>query len=239
MLHTFTALRGIIKRQVRSYGCHNSKLSFYGPCVYARLCTGERFLRFWMPRRVLPHRAIPSHGNSLLLAGTRWTGLRHAYEERFSKGVPGSPDLPAPQQWPPTLQKRMDELKAARFESMGIERNHAAARHAMFERAHQFFGAPTVVYLCIDRTLTAWSIFDMGLLAQSIMLAAQQYGVDSAAAALLISYPDLIRAELEILEDVSILMGVALGYRDQQHPLNQYRSPRRPLQEVVRLKGLT
>jgi nitroreductase len=27
--------------------------------------------------------------------------LRHAYEEHFSKGVPGSPDLPAPQQWPP------------------------------------------------------------------------------------------------------------------------------------------
>jgi len=139
----------------------------------------------------------------------------------------------------PALQKRMDELKAARFESLGIERNHAAARHAMFERAHQFFGAPTVVYLCMDRTLTAWSIFDMGLLAQSIMLAAQQYGVDSAAAALLISYPDLIRAELEIPEDVSILMGVALGHRDRQHPLNQYRSPRRPLQEVVRLKGIT
>lgn len=79
----------------------------------------------------------------------------------------------------------------------------------------------------------------MGLLAQSIMLAGQQYGVDSAAAALLISYPDLIRAELEIPEDVLILMGVALGYRDRQHPLNQYRSPRRPLQEVVRLKGFT
>ncbi|MGZ5561775.1 MAG: nitroreductase [Halobacteriota archaeon] len=133
----------------------------------------------------------------------------------------------------------MDELKAARFASLGIEPEDAAARQAMSERTHQFFGAPTVVYLCIDRTLTAWSIFDMGLLAQSIMLAAQQYGVDSAAAALLISYPDLIRAELEIPEDVGILMGVALGYRDRQHPLNQYRSPRRPLQEVVRLKGLT
>jgi nitroreductase len=139
----------------------------------------------------------------------------------------------------PRLQKRMDELRAARFESLGTGRDDTAARHAMFERAHQFFGAPTVVYLCMDRTLTAWSIFDMGLLAQSIMLAAQQYGVDSAAAALLISYPDLIRAELEIPEDVSILMGVALGYRDRQHPLNQYRSPRRPLIEVVRPKGLT
>jgi nitroreductase len=91
----------------------------------------------------------------------------------------------------------------------------------------------------LDRTLTAWSIFDMGLLAQSIMLAAQQYGVDSAVAALLISYPDLIRAELGIPEDMLILIGVALGYRDRQHLSNQYRSSRRPLQEVVRLKGLT
>jgi nitroreductase len=186
----------------------------------------------------------PSSGNTqpwglFVAGGDALDRLRHVYDNRFKKGAPGSPDLPAPQQWPPAQQKRMDELRAAGFESLGIGRDDTAARHAMFERAHQFFGAPTVVYLCMDRTLTAWSIFDMGLLAQSIMLAAQQYGVDSAAAALLISYPDLIRAELEIPEDVSILMGVALGYRDRQHPLNQYRSPRRPLKEVVRLKGLT
>jgi nitroreductase len=186
----------------------------------------------------------PSSGNTqpwelFVAGGDALDRIRHAYEERFKERVPGSPDLPAPQQWPPALQKRMDELRAARFESLGKERDDAATRHVMLERAHQFFGAPTVVYLCMDRTLTAWSIFDMGLLAQSIMLAGQQYGVDSAAAALLISYPDLIRAELEIPEDVLILMGVALGYRDRLHPLNQYRSPRRPLQEVVRLKDFT
>gem|GEM_PF-5915725 len=31
-------------------------------------------------------------------------------------------------------------------------------------------------------------------------------------------------------------MGVALGYRDPQHPKNQYRSPGRPLHEVVHFK---
>jgi nitroreductase len=109
----------------------------------------------------------------------------------------------------------------------------------MFAFAFQFFGAPMVIYLCLDRMLTAWSIFDMGLLAQSIMLAAQHYGVDSTVAAQLVSYPDLIRAELGIPDHLLILIGIALGYRDQQHPLNQYRSSRRPLQEVVRLKGLS
>jgi len=185
----------------------------------------------------------PSSGNTqpwelFVAGGDALDRLRRAFEERFRKGVP-QPRSTGTATMAPGLQKRMDELKAARFASLGIEPEDAAARQAMSERTHQLFGAPTVVYLCMDRTLTAWSIFDIGLLAQSIMLAAQKYGVDSAAAALLISYPDLIPAELEIPEDVWILMGVALGYRDRQHPLNQYRNPRRPLQEVVRLKGLT
>jgi len=186
----------------------------------------------------------PSSGNTqpwelFVAGGDALDRLRQVYAVNFQKNVPSNPDLPAPQKWPPVLQKRMEELRSARFESMGIKRDDAAARHAMFERAHQFFGAPTVVYLCMDRTLTPWSIFDMGLLAQSIMLAAQHYGVDSASAFLLIAYPDPIRAELGVPEDLSIIMGVALGYRDPQNPLNQYRSPRRPIREVVRFKGLT
>lgn len=188
-------------------------------------------------------RRAPSSGNTqpwelFVAGGDALDRLRHAYEGRFHSGLPSSPDLPAPRQWPPVLQKRMDELRAARFESLGIQRDDEAARHEMVERAHQFFGAPTVVYLCMDRTLTAWSTFDMGVLAQSIMLAAQEYGVDSAAAALFVSYPDLIRAELGIPAHLSIIMGVALGYRDQQHPLNQYRSPRRPIREIVHFRGL-
>ncbi len=36
--------------------------------------------------------------------------LRQAYLENFHKGVPGKPDMPAPQQWPPALKKRMGKL---------------------------------------------------------------------------------------------------------------------------------
>ena len=185
----------------------------------------------------------PSSGNSqpwelFVAGGDALNRLRKGYEERFTAEKPGSPDLPAPQRWPPTLQKRIEETKSARFEFMGIKHDDAS-RHAMLKRAHQLFGAKTVVYLCLDRTLTAWSIFDMGLLAQSVMLAAQHYGVDSTVAAILVSYPDLIRAELEIPEDLLILIGIALGHCEPHHPSNQYRSSRRPLQDVARLKGLS
>jgi nitroreductase len=90
----------------------------------------------------------------------------------------------------------------------------------------------------MDRSLTSWSIFDIGMLAQSIMLEAQQYGLGSIPAYNLVSYPDIIRKELEIPDDLSIIIGIALGYSDAQHPQNKFRSPRRPIQEVVRFIGV-
>jgi len=75
------------------------------------------------------------------------------------------------------------------------------------------------------------------MLAQSIMLEAQQYGLGSIPAYNLVAYPDLIRKELKIPDDLSIIIGIALGYSDTQHPQNKFRSPRRPIQEVARFKG--
>ena len=136
-----------------------------------------------------------------------------------------------------SLQKRMEELGVERFKTAGIKRDDKAARQTIFETNYRFFGAPAVIYLCMDRSLTPWSIFDIGMLAQRIMLAAQQYGLGSIPAYNLVSNPDIIRKELEIPDDLSIIIGIALGYSDTQHPQNKFRSPRRPIQEVVRFKG--
>lgn len=163
--------------------------------------------------------------------------LREAYTARFDQGVPGSPDLPVPGEWPAELKKRMVENAAQRFTAMGIDRSDSAARRASFRRNFEFFGSPAVVFLCFDRTLTPWSIFDTGMMAQSIMLAALEYGVNSVPAVNLVAYPDLIRQELGIPEDLFILIGLALGYGDPENPANKPRSLRRPVSEVVRLKG--
>ena len=61
----------------------------------------------------------------------------------------------------------------------------------------------------------------------SLMLAARHFGLDSAPAVTLAAHPDLVRKELKIPDDLSIIIGIALGYADAGHPQNQYRTTRR------------
>jgi nitroreductase len=164
--------------------------------------------------------------------------LRAAYGQKLKDCVPRNPDLPAPKQWPPALQKRMEALKGERLAALAHECKDPAMIEDMARLNYRFFNAPVVLYLCMDRTLTPWSIFDLGLFAQSLMLAAQHYEVSSAPAVTLAAHPDLIRAELKIPDDLLIIIGIALGYADDPNPQNKYRSTRRTVRDAVTFMGL-
>jgi nitroreductase len=163
--------------------------------------------------------------------------LREAYMQNLKNCVARSPDLAAPKQWPPALLMRMETLRAERTATLERVCLDKSILKDLAEMNYHFFYAPVVAYLCMDKTLTPWSVFDLGLLAQSIMLAAQHFGVDSAVAVTLVAHPDLIRKELKIPDELSIVIGIALGHADPDHPQNQFRSPRRPLKQAVTFHG--
>ena len=71
----------------------------------------------------------------------------------------------------------------------------------------------------------------------ALVVAAQNFGVGSIVAMGLVAHPDILHKELEIPDSLQIVIGVALGYQDEQSVINSYRSSRRPIQEVVTFKG--
>ena len=103
------------------------------------------------------------------------------------------------------------------------------------EWSSRLFGAPVLAVICMDKALS--SNLDIGLFVQTICIAARGYGVDSLIAAAFVSQPDILRQELEIPESLNIITGVGLGYPEPNSIINTYRSPRRPIQEVVRYKS--
>lgn len=141
-------------------------------------------------------------------------------------GATSSADVPLPLNWPPELEKRIREHTAKRFKAIGVEREDDQQRKAMRLRNFEFYGAPCALFLFMDRTLTPWSIFDMGLFAQSILLTAHSFGLGSCVQAMLAIYPDAVREFLDIPESKQIIIGISLGYPDLGARINSYQSER-------------
>jgi nitroreductase len=171
-------------------------------------------------------------------AGSIVEEIRQTYATNFKNSVPRNPELAIPRDWPDALEQRMAVLRDERIKSLGGETDNEAVRKVFFELNVRLFKAPVIAYICMDRTLTPWSIYDLGLFSQSLMLAAQGHGVASIPAFNLVAYPSVLRDILEIPHELTILMGIALGYEDSGDPNNQYRSPRRTVEDFVRFKGI-
>jgi nitroreductase len=164
--------------------------------------------------------------------------IRRASEERTVAKVPSNPDVPFPAAWTAACRERTKELTAGRARVRGVSTEDPAFHRGFHMSNRRFFEAPCAVYLCMDRMLGTWSIFDLGAICQSLTLAAQDHGVESAIAINLVVYPDLLRAELGIPENLLIVIGIALGYADHADPEDSFRSERRPLGDAVRFIGI-
>jgi nitroreductase len=186
-------------------------------------------------------RNTPSWANSqpwevFVAAGAPLEKLRQRFMENFNNNVSTEPEIPRPV-WPPEISERVAELAAGRMRALGIVPDDQEARKKMGMDNYKFFDAPVVIYLCMARNLGSWSMYDLGAFSQSIMLAAQNYGLNTIPAVMLAGYPDLIRAELGIPAEFNIIIGIALGYGDQYKAENKFISSKRAVQDFARFMG--
>jgi nitroreductase len=180
----------------------------------------------------------PSGGNGqpwevFVAAGTTLERIRQAYLERSRRGPGGPPPGGRPPQ-PASIQERMAVIRKERFELLGLDPADPASGNVFTEWASRMFGVPVLAIIAMDKQLS--SNLDMGLFIQTVCLAAQGYGVDSFIAGAFVAHQDVLRQELGIPDDLTIITGIGLGYPNPEAIINTYRAPRRPLREVVRYK---
>ncbi len=89
-----------------------------------------------------------------------------------------------------------------------------------------FYHAPHAIYLFQDATLSQWSLFDMGLFAQSLMLAANAMGFATVPQAFVTDYAKEVKEHLGIPDTKRLILGLSLGYPDMDSPANAYRTER-------------
>jgi len=151
-----------------------------------------------------------------------------------SSDTPITPDISKPLVWPEELERRSKEHGERRFKVLGIGREDTEKRKNLRLLNFKFYGAPAVLFIFMDKNLGEWSIMDIGMFAQTIMLSALEYGLGTCPQAALTDYPHIVKKYLNIPESKRLVLGISIGYPDNEALINTYRSNRVEMDEFVK-----
>lgn len=209
--------------------------------------TNRRSIRAFQDKQV-PHDLLreiittacwsPSYKNTqpwqvMVISGEKKEGLSRMMIDLLDNGLPPCPDLPAPVSWPEVEQARIDYLMAKRKDLTGMDFSDPAIISKAKKANFRFYGAPHAIYLYQDSSLSSWSLFDLGLFAQTLMLAAHAKGLGTVPQGFATDYAPQIKEYLGIPADKRLVLGASIGYPDMTAPANGYRTERSPMDEIA------
>ena len=154
-----------------------------------------------------------------------------------AKNFQFSMDFPYDGQYSDIFKVRQQGAAKNIFEALGVERGDAEGRQASFLRNFEAYGAPHVVFLFMPQWCGLREAADVGLYAQTLMLALTAEGLASCPETCLGMNADAVRDELGIDESMKLLFGIAFGYEDSSQPVNQARTDRASVEETVTFIG--
>lgn len=123
------------------------------------------------------------------------------------------------------------------YASIDVPRSDRSARLRQYANNYRLFGAPVALFFCLDRTMGPPQWSDVGMIMQSVMLLARERGLHTCAQESWASWPDHVRGLLTLPDEMMLFSGLALGYADMDHPINQWRTTRAPQDEVLTVLG--
>jgi nitroreductase len=187
----------------------------------------------------------PSWGNTqpwefVVASGKSLDEIKQAYVERAAETA--ITDLPFPQSFPEFIRAR---LPYARRQQPPDGRDPKEVLKERQLQGAKLYDAPCVIYILTDREMfeqdgehhNVYAIFDCGLVAQTIMLIAVEYGLGTVAAAASIRCPEVLREKLKIPASKVIVIGILIGYPDTENPQYPVYSSREPLDNITKWYG--
>lgn len=167
-----------------------------------------------------------------LLSGADTTAL----SDRLLAHVPVSaeaPDIAGPARYEGVYQDRRRACGFELYSAVGIAREDQEGRLAQMLQNFRFFGAPHVAIVTSPAALGTYGVMDCGGYVANVLNAAEALGVNAIAQAAIAMYADVVRDQLAIPEDRSIVCAVSLGHADPDHRANAFRTVREDVDVAV------
>lgn len=120
---------------------------------------------------------------------------------------------------------------------LGIERGDQAGRVRQHARNYELFDAPVALFFFMDARLARGSWLDYGMYLQNVMLLAREHGLDTCPQAAWLELAPVVREQLAIPASLTMVCGMALGYRDESAHINAFQPPREPVASFTTWHG--
>ena len=143
--------------------------------------------------------------------------------------------------YPPELDGAYEERRRgigeAMYAALEIPRDNKMGRLGWFARNFQGFGAPVLMLVHTPKYMGPPQWSDIGMWLQSVMLLLREAGLDSCAQEAWAVYSKQIRECVDIPDDHIFFCGMAIGWGDRDHVVNQFPVARAEIDEALRWEG--
>ena len=165
------------------------------------------------------------------------TKIGDAIIEKMNSGVANDQFIQYyPVKWVNPYKKRRIETGAGLYNLLEVDRKDTETRLKMWHDNFRWFGAQTVFFVFTDAALidgAQGALIDCGAYMQNIMLAAQEFGVDSCPQGSTTEFGRVVAEVLQTPPNLSLLYSVVFGYADEEAKINTYQPQRVPMNDTV------
>ena len=192
-------------------------------------------------RAILENAArAPSGGNLQpwhvhALAGEPLAQLLHLVATDPMQDAPEYAVYP-PDLWEPYRTRRWRNAEQL-YAALGIPREDRVARLQQMQKNATFFGAPVGIFLSVDRRVGPPQWADLGIYLQTVMLLATEQGLDTCAQEFWAFRSQPVARFLDLPPERMLFAGIALGWRDESAPINQWRTERDLFKAWAEMRG--
>jgi nitroreductase len=169
-----------------------------------------------------------------VVTGAAKTRLEAEMTAAFQRGEKGGMDYDYyPKTFVEPYKSRRKECGLMLYGAVGITKDDTARRLAQWVANYRAFDAPVMMFLLMQPGMGISAYIDCGLFLQSVMVAAVAEGLATCPQAALGEYPAIVKRALGYPDTDILVCGLAMGYADAAHPINNYRTPKFAVDEFV------
>ena len=141
-----------------------------------------------------------------------------------------------PLNWVNPYKKRRISTGAGLYKLMEVDRKDNDTRIKMWHDNFRWFGASCVVFVFTEKANidgAQGALIDCGAYMQSVILAAQEFGIDSCPQGSTTEFGKVVARVLNVPDNQALLYSIVLGYADKEAKINSYQPEKISLEESV------